>query len=162
MTATALLNIAVLLRLEGRLEQAGTLLEESLRICRELGDIIREASVLHAMGSVALTAGHRDTAGRRYRDALRIRVGVGARNRIAQSLEGVAATMSDERYAARLFGCADSVRDAVGAPRKPEEEPVYERALAELRNALGEDSLRQAMEAGRALSLEAACALVLA
>ena len=160
--ATALLNIAVLLRLEGQLERSHALLEKAQRICREVGNVIREASVLHAMGSVAWVAGRRDQAGRCYRQSLRIRLGAGVRSRIAQSLEGVAATASDTVCAARLFGCANAVREAVGAPRHPEAEPVFDQALADLRQAMGEEPLRREMEAGRALSIEEACAIALA
>jgi predicted ATPase/DNA-binding XRE family transcriptional regulator len=159
--ATALLNIAILLRQEGLLERSQSLLEEARRICREVGNIVREASVLHAMGSVARAAGDRDTAARRYREALRIRLGLGARIGIAQSLEGAAATTADPALAARLFGCADAIRDALGAPRHPEEEPEYGQGLADLRRVLGEDSFRREALAGRALSLEQACAAAL-
>jgi predicted ATPase/DNA-binding XRE family transcriptional regulator len=160
--ATALLNIAVLQRLEGQLERAQALLQEAQRICREVGNVIREASVLHAMGTVAWAAGRRDQAARCYRQGLRIRFEAGVHSRIAQSLEGVAATDSDAVCAARLLGCANAVREAVGAPRHPEAEHVCHEALAELRQALGEELLRREMEAGRALSIEEACAMALA
>jgi tetratricopeptide (TPR) repeat protein len=159
--ATTLLNIAVLLRLEGDVERSRALLEEARVTCRELGDVTREASVLHALGSVAWASGHRDEAGGCFRESLRIRLGVGARSRIAGSLEGVAATAVDAVLAARLLGFADAVREAARSPRHPENQPMYEQAMAELRGTLGEEPLRREMEVGRALSLQEACAMAL-
>ena len=74
----------------------------------------------------------------------------------------MAATAPDAARAARLFGCASAVSEAVGAPRHPEAEPVCHQALAELRQAMGEELLRREMETGRALSIEEACAMALA
>ena len=160
--ATTLFHMSILLRQEGRLERSQSLLEEARRICSEVGNIVREASVLHEMGSVARAARHREAAAGRYREALRIRLGLGARIGIAQSLEGAATTATDPTLAARLFGCASAIREELGAPRHPEEEPEYEEALAELRQALGEDRFGREVRAGRALQLEKACAAALA
>jgi predicted ATPase/DNA-binding XRE family transcriptional regulator len=161
-TATTLLNIADLLRQDGLLERAQALLEEARLICRELGNVVREASVLHVMGSVARAAGDHDAAASRYRQALRIRLESGARDRIAQSLEGAAATLTDPALAARLFGCANAVRQAIGAPRHPGEESEYEQALTRVRQEVGEGVFQREMLAGRALPLEEACAAALA
>ena len=154
-------SVYVLLRLEGDLERSRALLGEARVICRELGDVTREASVLHALGSVAWASGDRDEAGGCYRESLRIRLGVGARSRIAGSLEGVAGTAVDAVRAVRLLGFANAVREAACSPRHPENQPMYEQAMAELRQALGENLLCREMEVGRALPPEQACAMAL-
>jgi hypothetical protein len=114
------------------------------------------------MGSVARAAGDPDAAANRYRQPLGLRLGLGARDRIAQSLEGAAATLTDPALAARLFGCAKAVWQAIGAPRHPEEEPGCEQALTRLGQVLGEGVFQREMLAGRALPLEEACAAALA
>jgi len=162
-TGTALLNLGDACRRAGELDRARALLDDALAICRELGNVTREAAVLHAMGMVAMDAGRADVAAARFADGLRIRLRMGARGRMPQSFEGVAVAVAARHpeRGARLLGFAEALREAVGAPRHPFGQPVYEAALAELRAALGEEGLRREWEAGRALSPEEAAAAAL-
>jgi predicted ATPase len=162
--ATALLNLGDACRRAGELDRARALLDNALDICREVGNITREAAVLHAMGVVAMDAGCTEEAEARFADGLRIRLRVGARGRMPQSIEGVAVAVAARRpeCAARLLGFAEVLREEVGSPRHPFGQAVYEHALVELREALGDDGLQREWEAGKALSLEEAAATALA
>ncbi|HEY7198749.1 MAG TPA: hypothetical protein VIC57_00980, partial [Candidatus Dormibacteraeota bacterium] len=96
-----------------------------------------------------------------FRDSLRIRLRVGARSRIAQSLEGLAAATACPEIAARMYGFADALREAVGAPRHPFDVPVHDAGVARLLAELGEDRLRREREAGRGWTQDEAAAAAL-
>jgi hypothetical protein len=63
--------------------------------------------------------------------------------------------------AARLWGAAEALRDSLGLPLPPNEHPEYDRSLAAVREALGQETFARAWAAGRAMTLEAVfrCAL---
>jgi hypothetical protein len=56
--------------------------------------------------------------------------------------------------AARLFGATSALRDRIGHPLSPADRPAYERDIAALRTALGEEAFSAAWEEGRAMSLD--------
>jgi DNA-binding NarL/FixJ family response regulator len=64
--------------------------------------------------------------------------------------------------AARLYGAAEALREAIGIPLPPYHRPEYEREVAVTREALGEDRFAAAYAAGRALSIDEAVAEALA
>jgi predicted ATPase len=61
------------------------------------------------------------------------------------------------RHAARLLGAAQALREAIGSPLPPNEQPGRDALIAALRQDLGEE-FTAAWEAGRALSWEQAAA----
>jgi hypothetical protein len=73
-------------------------------------------------------------------------------------LAGVAAALSQPEAGACLLGAAEGLAASLRAPAYPRDQPVRERALATLTEALGEARLAAAREAGRALTLETAIA----
>jgi hypothetical protein len=77
-------------------------------------------------------------------------------------LAGVAATEGHLEHAARLLAAAQSLVAALDAEWEPEERAEYERHLAAVRAALGDDRFAAAWEKGCALSLEEAIDLALA
>ncbi len=79
-----------------------------------------------------------------------------------EELGGVAAALGHLARAARLFGAAEAVRDALGAPQGPVDRQDHDRTVAGVRAALGADALATAWVAGRALPLEQAVAEALA
>ena len=68
-------------------------------------------------------------------------------------LAGIAATMDRPRAGARLIGATESLAAFLRAPIFPRDQPVYDRCLAAVRSALGEDQLMAALGIGRDLSL---------
>jgi hypothetical protein len=70
----------------------------------------------------------------------------------------VAGAEGDAERAARLFGAAEALREALGAPLPPVERAHYDRSIATVRAALGEKAFAAAWTAGRAMPLEAAVA----
>ena len=79
-----------------------------------------------------------------------------------EGLALVAAERSDFVRAARLLGAGESLRREGGSTIQPAEAAVREVTMATLRPALPADLLQLALEAGRALTLDAAAAEALA
>src|SRR5437764_284692 len=93
---------------------------------------------------------------------LTLRLELGDRPRVAECLElaaWLAAAQGASPRAARLFGAAEALRVASGAPMPPADRAFHERYLAANRAALDEPGFLAAFAAGRALNLEAAARL---
>ena len=88
---------------------------------------------------------------------------MGDRELIAEGLEVLAAigTPDDPVQAARLWGAAEQLREAISAPIPPADQPVYERLLADARGCLDEEIWQAGRSEGRAMTPEQAveCAL---
>jgi len=142
---------------QGAYAQAMQLLEESLVMFRELGDQFGIALLLTDMGGVAQARNAADQAARLYGEALALSWKIGDKRRVAFCLEGLAtaAGTCQRIRAARLFGAAAALRDAIGAPLPPSEQADYERNLAAAR-AGDADTFMAAWRAGGAMGLEQA------
>src|SRR5207249_10234786 len=90
---------------------------------------------------------------------------LGHKRGIVQNLEGLAAVavaQAQSERAARLFGTAEGLREAIGAPLPPADRAEHDRSVAAVRTALGEAAFAAAWAAGRGLSLEDALRAALA
>ena len=86
---------------------------------------------------------------------------LGQRQEITGALEGLArAAQAEERLpqAARLYGAAQGLRDALSSPLAPNEQPQHETLLAALKQSLGPTAFQSAWDAGHVLSWEQAAA----
>jgi Tetratricopeptide repeat len=133
---------------------ARPLLEESLAAFRSVGDRRNACKALYAAGDLA--GGRRDYARAvmSYEESLHISLDLGVRWFTALCLErlaGVAVATGDPERAARLFGTADAVREAIGAPMPAYFRTLYERDLAVTRARLDEESFRAAWQEGRSM-----------
>jgi hypothetical protein len=84
--------------------------------------------------------------------------------RIANTLEylvNVVAAAGHGEQAARLFGTATALREAIGAPRPSVERTLTEQEVATARQALGEEAWAAAFAAGQAMTLDEAIAQAL-
>jgi hypothetical protein len=73
----------------------------------------------------------------------------------------VALAAGDAERAARLFGAAEVLRQAIGAPIHPAESAVYDGSIQATRARLDERVFHADWEAGRAMSLEQAISYAL-
>jgi hypothetical protein len=90
---------------------------------------------------------------------------MGGKLGIAEPLESLARLAVQGREwdrAARLWGAAAALREALGAPRAPNRRAEGERELGAARAALGESAFAASWAEGQALSLEQAIADALA
>jgi DNA-binding CsgD family transcriptional regulator len=145
---------------QGELKAARPLLEESLVICRQAG--LETEAVSLALGLAGLSARQGDAAAarRQYREELTLLLESNVyQEGIAANLEGLAALESGQgalRQAAWLWGAADALREAIGAPLYPISQASYEHALAQARAVLGEQAFRAAWAKGRKMTPEQA------
>jgi len=147
---------------QGAYEQALRLLEESLLMFRELGDLFGIALLLTDMGGVALARADVERTAQLYNEALALSWRIGDKRRVAFCLEGLAAAAGPGQAgrAARLFGAAAALRDAIGSPLPPSERSDHEQSLAAAR-AGDPDAFAAAWAEGQAVELEQAVVVAL-
>jgi non-specific serine/threonine protein kinase len=146
-------------------DQAQTYYEESLALHKELGDKWGVAVLLFNLGEAAAIQGGYREAEELYRESLPILSEIGDKGAIAQCLEGLAGAHGGQHrplHAARLFGAAEALREATGAPLAAGDRANYESQVESVRGALGEEQFASAWDDGRAMQYEAAVALALA
>jgi tetratricopeptide (TPR) repeat protein len=139
--AISLSNLGRTARAQGHQGEARSLLEEGLAIYRELGDKVGIASALVSLGRVAHDQGNYGVARALLEESLTICRELGHKRDIAQNLEGLAAVavaQAQSERAARLFGAAEGLREAMGAPLPPAVRAGHDRSVAASRTALGE------------------------
>jgi tetratricopeptide (TPR) repeat protein len=149
---------------EGDPGKAEPLLTQSLMTFQEYGDKAGIGMALKGLGDVALLRAEHAAARRHYRDSLAAFREIGRRQLVAGVLERfarLAAAEADPALSVRLLAAAQALRDALGTPRPPNEQPEHKAQLHALRQALGEAAFTAAWDAGRTLSWDQAAALAL-
>jgi tetratricopeptide (TPR) repeat protein len=160
---------------QGEEAQAATYAAESLAILRKLGYTLAIAMTRGDMGYVALAQGDGARAAACFRESLMIWRELGNKYGIATCLEGLAGVASAKgvptgqghratpaqhlegaQRAARLFGAAEALREAVGGTTVPANRADYDRNVAAVRAQLDEATLTAAWAEGRAMPLEQA------
>jgi ATP/maltotriose-dependent transcriptional regulator MalT len=142
---------------QGDAATARLLLEESLELWKELGNRRSIAQSLSHLASVAAAAGDYVTARVLYEEGLAIFIQADHKQWIAVCLEGLAtvvAAQGELSWAARLWGTAEALRKAIGAPLPPVERPDYEHAVATAGAQLGEKDFAAAWAEGRTMTPE--------
>ena len=156
--ASALAGLGELALRRGQLERAGALLRESLEISRSIGD---KWSIPIALGSLAwLALEKRDFESLRSMlgESLSIRAETEDRGGIAWCLEKFAhAAILQLQYprAATLYAAAAALRAPVNSKMDAADEPEYERNLAAVGKAVGEEAFKALWEEGRHMPVEA-------
>jgi DNA-binding CsgD family transcriptional regulator len=111
------------------------------RVLRRLDELERAEDEAHRSLTVAQMGGHRPA--------------------VAEALEllaGLAAQQESPLEAARLFGAAGALREQLGYPRPPVEQPVYSADWNLVTTAVDPDALETASAEGRAMTVDAAVA----
>jgi predicted ATPase/DNA-binding CsgD family transcriptional regulator len=154
--AVVLSSLGEVILQQGDTVKARSRLQESVLLSREIGnpDIDWE---LFLLGRVEALEGDYARARAFYEESLTIGREVGEKQRIAFYLEGLAtvgAVQGDPVWAARLWGVAESLREAMGAPIPPVYRTDYDRSVAAARVQLGEQAFAAAWSEGQTMSLE--------
>ncbi len=92
-----------------------------------------------------------------YIESLALGRQLGDKEVIALALEGLAAVAAEDGaldQAARLWGGAAALREAVGLPLTPTDRPLYEREVEAARTRLGDGAWHRAWQEGWDTSLE--------
>jgi predicted ATPase/DNA-binding SARP family transcriptional activator len=159
--AAQLLYLADTRMRRGDLTVAAVLWEESLTLFRELGDSWGIAFALGGRGDTARLQGDYRLATALLTDSLALVWEQGNRIDIAYTLEALAILATAQRRfakAARLWGAAEALRDAIHAPLPPGYQRDYRPYLDEVRAELGQPAFEAAWAEGRAMALEQATA----
>jgi predicted ATPase/DNA-binding SARP family transcriptional activator len=159
-------NMAIAHERLGQLDEAMSLLDQSIELARAAGDRMHVASTLLAFARIALLHGREDPRiPAMLREGLELSVALGSQYQTIESLDAVAdlaARTGKPLVGAALVGACDAERDRVGAARKPDEFPFYEATLQMLEQALGSEAYERERERGRGATLEEAVAMALA
>jgi predicted ATPase/class 3 adenylate cyclase len=142
---------------QGDYPEARLRLEEARRIMSSLGDRRGIGLMTTALGDAVLNQGDRDAARTLYEEALEDLKGLHDKWWIAWCLEGMAGVDYNEpARAARLFGAAAALREAIGAPRPPAFRSYHERNLTAVRSRLGKEAFKKAWTEGQKMTPEQA------
>jgi tetratricopeptide (TPR) repeat protein len=149
-------------QLRGAYDRAAQLHQESLECFQAFGDRVFGLTwAYHSLGETALGMGLLDEAARYLAQGLALSQTLYEPRDMAWCLAGlgrVAALGEQPERAARLWGAAERLRQAIGCRPPPAARATYERAMAVARAQLGEDAFAAAWKAGAALTLEQAIA----
>jgi tetratricopeptide (TPR) repeat protein len=155
--ARVLHNLGIVANHRGAYSAANVYLGECMAAFEELGDKGSIALTLYTLGLVADGAGNPDLAATRFRESLRLRHALGEKLGATDCLLALAdhaGRRGDRRRGGRLFGAAEALRTAIGAPWLPEERERFDRAAAAYQDGDG----AAARAEGRRLTLDAAVA----
>jgi DNA-binding CsgD family transcriptional regulator/tetratricopeptide (TPR) repeat protein len=125
------------------IEQAHTLLEESLLLYKKMGTPKGIMQALYHLGRVALSENNETAACSFYQESLAIAMKLGMNEWIAACLEGlaqVAVLQGKYSWAAMAWGTAAALREAVHIPIPFIDRACHERRIALVRNCLGEQA----------------------
>jgi hypothetical protein len=133
--------------------------EEGLFLYREMGyrEGIAEAHAL--LGKVEIARGDLTLACALYKESLTLAGELGQRELVATGLEGLAraiAAQGDPTQAVLLWGTAEALREALGAPSHPVERADYDPAVAAVRDQLGEEAFIATWQEGRLMPADQA------
>jgi predicted ATPase/DNA-binding SARP family transcriptional activator/DNA-binding CsgD family transcriptional regulator len=145
--------------MEGDHERATALSEEAAELYRKRGSRGGLKYVLYILGWAALLREDHERAKALLGENLVLCKEIGAKVIGSLSVEGLAcsvASRGDAQRAARLFGVAATLREAVGYHRTPRERALGEPYLAAARSRLSEAEWEVAFAEGQAMSFEEA------
>jgi tetratricopeptide (TPR) repeat protein len=129
-------NLGELERRQGEYKRAAELLEESVVVARQHGDLESVAMSIQGLGDVALDLGHWEVAQQRYRESLAMtRTLVAGGRTSCYCLAGMAAAAAmklDAPRAGLFWGALQALEDELGIRLPPGERSPYERKLAGL------------------------------
>jgi hypothetical protein len=117
------------------------------------------AEALALLGKVEIARGDLAFARTLYEESLIMARELGQRELIATGWEGLAraiAAQGDPAQAARLWGMAEALREALHAPLHPLERADYDPAVAAVRAQLGEGAFISTWQEGRLQSADQA------
>lgn len=155
--AMALYNLGDIAWSQGNDEAARSYWEECLILDQQLG--IKGGSVLGALGALAAHQGNYAEAYKMWKRSLREHQEIGDRKGVAESLEGLArgeiVAHRPER-SAHLIAAASALRESLGVPVPHDDQADYQRTVAQLRVALGEEKFVAIWATGRSWTMEQA------
>jgi predicted ATPase/DNA-binding SARP family transcriptional activator len=155
--ATALAEQGWYAMVHGRLEESEELLREALQLRRRHGDDRRLVEPLIDHAWLMLARREAEPARRGFLDCFALARQVGDQFNVAEALAGLstlAAVESRWADAARLAGASAALHSRIGAPAWASVRAIHERALTDVREALGEEQYAAHFADGQRQSAE--------
>ncbi len=148
--------------LQGQGAAACSLIEESLALHKALGNRQGIGYTSTTFGWYSLSQGDYVAARAHYEKGLAIMIELDDKWFVAVSLEGLAiaaveqssteASLAGALWAARLWGAAQALREAIGVPLRSFERAINEWGIAAIRTQLGEEAFAAAWAGGRTMT----------
>lgn len=141
--------------------RARDLFEEGRSAFKEAGDQAGMADALMGLANAAMVQGDFAAACDLSQESLLILQRIYYQELVPPCLEGLAAVVAaqgEPLWAARLWGAAEALREAIGTPVPPVYRLDYERVVAKARAELGNETFDRARAEGRTMTLEQAVA----
>jgi predicted ATPase/class 3 adenylate cyclase len=163
--AAALGNLGIVAHHRRESGRATSLLEEAMGLWQELANTPAVAASRSVLGMIALAEGNTAKAAAQYREGLRLSASLHDKLGIAKCLTGlarVAAAGGAYERAARFFGSAEALREAVSTPMPTSDRPAYDHAVTEVRAALSASQFIHAWQQGWTMLPDAVIAEALA
>jgi predicted ATPase/DNA-binding CsgD family transcriptional regulator/transcriptional regulator with XRE-family HTH domain len=155
--AWATFNLACIADLPRGSARSVRLMEDALQRYRALGNTRFVAMVSILLAADLVDVGQPERVPRLVNDALGWLAALGDRTYLATGLVTVAYTFAQIRQplrAARLLGAAEVQRAAIGAMLPPNTLITYDQTLESIGDQLSPHAVREALAAGRAMTLE--------
>ena len=142
----------------GDLPAARSILEEALRLCRELDHPVSTVAVLSLLGAVANLDGEHERARGLLVDMLELGREVGRPIHVIEGLTELALALAanEPERAARLLGAADAGYATRGIVRPPIEVERFDELRTRLATSLGEAQFDRTLAGGARLTLDEA------
>jgi tetratricopeptide (TPR) repeat protein len=158
-TSVALNHLATLALLSRDYARAAELCAESLDMDRRRRDDRTTAIALTTLGFALCGLGELDQAMSQFTESLTLQTTL-TDKRIAQyNLMGmalVAFTGGQTARAVKLFGAADALREKIGTPLPPSQQPLYDALLKSMRAELRESTFEAVWAEGRGMTMQQA------
>jgi predicted ATPase/DNA-binding CsgD family transcriptional regulator len=159
------LNLGHVARRLEDVAEARAMFSKCLDTFQDIGDTLGVAYALHGLGLADMLSGDARQAGVNFLGALQIRLELGDRRGVVESVEGVAsvaASLGQPPVAATLFGAASALREQIGAPMPAPDRPRHEKLVESVRRSLPLAAFSSNWKTGTGLSLPEAADLALA
>ena len=158
--ASALRGLAMTEARTGNFGRAEELIEESRVISKSMGDGLLVATSKRYAALIALFRDDYHRVIPLCRESLGITRQIGDRWSISRAMAHIASTTAiyEKKHvrAATLFGIAEVLREAIGAPVPQSEEKFHDAAVSAMREALSSESFDAAWQRGRSMALDRA------
>jgi predicted ATPase/DNA-binding SARP family transcriptional activator/DNA-binding CsgD family transcriptional regulator len=154
-----LTNVGYAAMLRGDYERAKTLTEEGLTLSRELGDQSGVVYLLCNLGTIAQEQGDHERAAVLFEESVKRNRKLGNKAILAELMEGiagVAGAFGVAVRAARLYGAAEALREAIGVPLPESDRPRCRRHMAAACSLVDKETWKEAWAEGKAMKLEQA------
>jgi non-specific serine/threonine protein kinase len=164
-TCLALIVLGGLARFQGDYDQAIAIHEQALAVSRDRGYPVWNANALRHLGINHLRRGAYGRAAEHFKHSLNICKEVGHKWVPVECVHGfasLACVAQQYERAARLFGAATQLRDALGYRSKPADQEFYDHHTATTHAGLQEAAFAAAWAEGQAMTLDQAIDYALA